>query len=360
MIRRTAALALSKGVGVAVTVSGTSHAQARNRDSKGARGLMRPRRLGEALLALFILGPVSVHGYEGDPSSSDAAGPAVATHPGTAVPDTTAQDQDRPSPRDCSLTPRSLTRTSAPVEPLASTQAHNDYDQCRPLYDALDRGFTSIEADVWLMDGRLLVGHERGDAVAGRSLERLYLSPLESRTRMNSGSVYAGWEGSFELLIDVKSEATATYAALDEVLRRHHHIMTAFTHDRTIPRAVTVIVSGNRDRGAMSSPALRYAGFEGRLEDLNTDVPASFMPTVGADWRETFTWDGAATMPKAQELRLRRLVAKAHAHGRTMRFWGTPDDAGAARDAVWSMLLGAGVDQISTDDVAGLATYLAS
>ena len=110
----------------------------------------------------------------------------------------------------------------------------------------------------------------------------------------------------------------------------------------------------------MSSPAVRYAGFEGRLGDLSTDVPASFMPTVAADWQETFTWDGEAATPTAEELRLCRLVARAHAHGRTVRFWGTPDDAGAARDAVWSKLLGAGVEQISTGDVAGLATYLAS
>ena len=321
---------------------------------------MRSRRLAEALLTLFILGLVSVHGYAGDHSDADTVGTAATTHPSTAGPETTAQDQGLSSRKGCSLTQRGATHPFAPVEPLTSTQAHNDYDQCRPLYDALGRGFTSIEADVWLVNGRLLVGHDRNDAMAGRSLERLYLSPLEGRTRINAGSVYPGWQGSFELLIDVKSAAASTYAALDKLLRRHHRIMTAFTDSRTIPRAVTVIVSGNRDRGAMSSPPVRYAAFEGRLGDLNTDVPASFMPTVAADWQETFTWDGEAAMPTAEELRLRRLVARAHAHGRTVRFWGTPDDAGAARDAVWSMLLGAGVDQISTDDVEGLATYVAS
>ena len=321
---------------------------------------MRFRRLPEALLSLFLLGLISVHGYAGDHSSSHTVGLAATALPSAAGPDTAAHDQGLSSRSDCSLTQRNAVRTSVPVEPLASTQAHNDYDQCRPLYDALDRGFTSTEADVWLVDGRLLVGHDRSEAMAGRSLERLYLSPLVGRTRMNAGSVYSGWHGSFELLIDVKSAAATTYAALDKLLRRHHRIMTAFTDNRTIPRAVTVIVSGNRDRGAMKSPAVRYAGFEGRLGDLNSDVPGSFMPTVAADWQETFTWDGEAAMPTAEELRLHRLVARAHAHGRTIRFWGTPDDAGAARDAVWSMLLGAGVDQISTDDVTGLATYLVS
>ncbi|HEY3560402.1 MAG TPA: glycerophosphodiester phosphodiesterase family protein, partial [Kribbella sp.] len=38
---------------------------------------------------------------------------------------------------------------------LPSAHAHNDYDHRRPLQDALDRGFNSVEADVWLVDGEL-------------------------------------------------------------------------------------------------------------------------------------------------------------------------------------------------------------
>ena len=37
--------------------------------------------------------------------------------------------------------------------PLAQAHAHNDYEHTRPLHDALDHSFTSVEADVWLVDG---------------------------------------------------------------------------------------------------------------------------------------------------------------------------------------------------------------
>jgi hypothetical protein len=47
----------------------------------------------------------------------------------------------------------------APIVPLANAHAHNDYEHKRPLFDALDNGFTSVEADVFLVDGKLLVGH---------------------------------------------------------------------------------------------------------------------------------------------------------------------------------------------------------
>ena len=37
-------------------------------------------------------------------------------------------------------------------------------------------GFTSVEADVWLIDGELRVAHDLEDAVPGRTLESLYLN----------------------------------------------------------------------------------------------------------------------------------------------------------------------------------------
>lgn len=45
--------------------------------------------------------------------------------------------------------------------PLVHAHAHDDYEHKRPLFDALDRGFCSVEADVHLVDGQLLVAHIR-------------------------------------------------------------------------------------------------------------------------------------------------------------------------------------------------------
>jgi hypothetical protein len=43
---------------------------------------------------------------------------------------------------------------------LARAHAHNDYERDEPLSDALAQGFSSVEADVWLVDGKLLVAHD--------------------------------------------------------------------------------------------------------------------------------------------------------------------------------------------------------
>ena len=70
---------------------------------------------------------------------------------------------------------------TAAVAPLAQAHAHNDYEHDRPLLDALDHGFTSVEADIYLVDGALLVAHNRRDVKPERTLEKLYLDPLQER-----------------------------------------------------------------------------------------------------------------------------------------------------------------------------------
>src|SRR6476469_6888592 len=76
------------------------------------------------------------------------------------------------------------------VTPLSNAHAHNDYAHIHPLFDALDNGFTSVEADVYTVGSSLLVGHDRESLKPERTLESLYLAPLAERVRQNGGHVY--------------------------------------------------------------------------------------------------------------------------------------------------------------------------
>lgn len=244
------------------------------------------------------------------------------------------------------------------VAPLARAHAHNDYVHARPLLDALSDGFTSVEADVWLVDGRLLVGHDRAVLKRGRTLTSLYLDPLKKRVKAAGGSVYPDWPGTFQLLIDVKSDATATYQAIDAELREHRRIMTVFEDGAVRPRAVTAVISGGRDLPAMQAQHKRFAGYDGRLSELDSGLSAADMPLVSDNWLQQFTWVGAGPMPEAERARLHDLVDRAHLAGYRVRFWNTPDFKSPARRAVWTELVAAGVDHINTDDLVGLKRFL--
>lgn len=242
--------------------------------------------------------------------------------------------------------------------PLARAHAHNDYEHDRPLFDALEHGFTSVEADVWLVDGELLVAHDLVDVQSDRTLQSLYLDPLRRIVRRNKGSVYPGYEHTFQLLIDIKSDGVATYRALHDVLRRYRSMLTKFTPSGAGERSVTAVVSGNRPREVMEEQKVRYAAYDGRLSDLGSGAPAELIPLISDRWTSHFTWMGVGPMPEAEHQKLHDIVATAHANGQRVRFWATPDTPGPARDAVWRELLHAQVDYINTDDLAGLQQFL--
>ncbi|QDQ15091.1 phosphatidylinositol-specific phospholipase C/glycerophosphodiester phosphodiesterase family protein [Streptomyces spectabilis] len=243
--------------------------------------------------------------------------------------------------------------------PLAQAHAHNDYEHARPLLDALDHRFTSVEADIFLVGGQLLVAHDPADLDPSRTLESLYLEPLAARVRAHHGSVYRRWHGQFQLLIDIKTEGASTYRELDRHLRPYRHLFTTYAYGKVRRSAITAVVSGDRAaRPVMEAQTVRRAFYDGRLADLGSAAPASFAPLISDNWSLNFTWNGVGPIPPAERAKLRGIVSAAHERGQRVRFWATPDLPGAARDAVWTELLDAGVDHLNTDDLAGLQTFL--
>jgi glycerophosphoryl diester phosphodiesterase len=246
----------------------------------------------------------------------------------------------------------------AAARPLARAHAHNDYEHENPLYDAVEHGFTSVEADVYLVGGELLVGHDPGDVVAGRTLQKLYLDPLRAMATAHHGRIYPGRRAPVQLLVDIKNTGVATYTELDRVLRDYRRILTRYAYGRVTDGAVTVVISGDRPRDLMAAQPVRYAFYDGRLSDLGSDVPASFVPLISDNWTTVFTWSGVGPMPADQRARLHTIVATAHEDRQRVRFWATPDTPGPQRDAVWRELVAAGADHLNTDDLAGLEDFL--
>lgn len=244
--------------------------------------------------------------------------------------------------------------TVAAPTPLPRAHAHNDYEHPRPLLDALDHGFCSVEADIWLVDGALLVAHDRDQVKPERTLQALYLDPLRDRVKANAGAAHPGGPG-FTLLIDLKSDAEPTYQVLRAVLAGYDGLFTRFTATSTTPGPVTVILSGDRPTATVAAEESRLCAIDGRLPDLTTDPPPSvhLMPLVSQSWSPTFHYFEDGVLPEPDRAKLRDLVALAHRQGRRLRFWGVPDQPFA-----WKELHDAGVDLINTDNLPGLRAFL--
>ncbi len=83
-----------------------------------------------------------------------------------------------------------------PIVPRPQAHAHNDYLHERPLLDALANGFCSVEADIFLENGELLVGHTKRELASGRTLQSLYLDPLKERINENHVASIQRWKRS--------------------------------------------------------------------------------------------------------------------------------------------------------------------
>ena len=236
--------------------------------------------------------------------------------------------------------------------PLVRAHAHNDYMHRHPLLDALDNGFCSVEADIFLVDGKLLVAHDLDKTRPDRTLQNLYLDPLRERVKANGGRVYRNGP-VFSLLIDIKDDGEMTYAALHKVLEQYADIFTVFRGETVEESAVTAIISGSCPRETIAAQPVRYAAIDGRLPDLDSDASTNLLPWISSGWSSAFKWDGKGPMPPDEKAKLAAIVNKAHEKGRKVRFWGLP-----WRSTVWPVLYDAGVDLINADNLNGLRKFL--
>ena len=244
-----------------------------------------------------------------------------------------------------------VTVFAAPPVPLTQAHAHNDYLQRRPLFDALEQGFCSVEADIYLVADRLLVAHDLENTKPERTLQALYLDPLRERVRKNGGRVFRGGP-EFSLLIDLKSDWQTTYPVLRAVLSQYGEILTTFQSGVKRTNAITVIVTGKRSKEMFDGENVRLAAYDGTMSDLDSSDPATFIPWISADWNTLFKWKGAGALPADEQRRLAGIVTRAHQQGRRVRFWGAPDNRN-----FWEAMRTAGVDLINTDDLEGLKKF---
>src|ERR1700733_6696009 len=121
---------------------------------------------------------------------------------------------------------------------IANTHSHNDYEQATPFWLAYDQQFGSIEADIFWINGQMLVGHSLEEIKSGRTLEEYYLKPLFSCILKNNGHPYADTARQLQMLIDVKTDSIATLNALIDLLKKYPALVNT--------PAVKWVISGRR------------------------------------------------------------------------------------------------------------------
>jgi hypothetical protein len=235
---------------------------------------------------------------------------------------------------------------SAP--PLAHGHSHNDYLRRRPLLDALQAGFGSLEIDVFVHRETLIVSHLPRGLGRKPKLESLYLLPLLEQVRVNGGRIYAGDTSALTLMIDFKSPAEETLNTLLRVMGGYPEL---FLREHGLSPPVRVVISGSRPDPEMLKDQPYAIKLDGRLENLGAEYRANY-PWVSASWHGLFGRRRVDQLSAQERSQLMTWCSKAQESGQQLRFWATPEDP-----ELWEDLLSLGVYRINTDRPKRFKTF---
>jgi alkaline phosphatase len=226
----------------------------------------------------------------------------------------------------------------------ANAHSHNDYEQLVPFKLAYDAGFGSIEADVFLVDGQLLVGHEKNQLTKERTLEALYLKPLVEKIQQNRGHIFSNKNKSLNILIDCKTEGVAALDVLTLLMKKYNALITN--------QNLLFVISGNRPPDTDYDLYPDYIQFDGRL---GIDYSPKILSKIAiiSDYFGTYSkWNGEGSLPEKDKFLLIEMITKVHALKKPIRFWGSPDTP-----AAWEVFKQLGVNYINTDKIGTLAAF---
>ncbi|KZV98100.1 hypothetical protein EXIGLDRAFT_607332 [Exidia glandulosa HHB12029] len=264
--------------------------------------------------------------------------------------------------------PTKLTQGIIP-KPIHS---HNDYWRQVPLLTALSFGVTSVEADVWLVEGELFVGHEQAALSPSRTFDKLYVQPLlkiiqaqNPKTKFNTNPTPPNgvWDTAssipLQLLVDMKTDGVETLPFVIKALEplRQAGYLSSATGTTLTLGPVLVIGTGNTPLAGIQALDPRDVFLDAPLASLNDTYTPLLSPLASTDWATAVGWTGVGTMSSEQRANLTKFVQDAHSRGIRSRFWDTPGWPISARDAIWREIINAGSDWLNADDVEAASKF---
>lgn len=246
-----------------------------------------------------------------------------------------------------------------------------------PLFTGLSYGCPSTEADVWLVNDQLLVGHDVASLRPERTFQALYVNPLvqllAQKNPKNEYTSYAATqygyterngvfdtnaEQTLQLLIDVKTPGDETWPYVVQALQPLRDLSyLSFVKDGDTEvnyRAVTVIGTGVTPLNYLLARPTRDYFIDAPLSALNSTYVSTLSPLASTSFKVAVGWTGIFPATESQLSTMAQLIDAAHAQGLLVRLWDNPTWPKFARDRVWYTMLELGVDFLNADDLAAV------
>ena len=229
-----------------------------------------------------------------------------------------------------------------------SGHSHNDYKQNIPFLRAYYANMESIEADIFLQQGKLMIAHTLEEIVAGQTLDSLYLRPAAAMYRKHGGHAFADPKKKLQLVIDIKENWPQVIPVLLRQLQAYGDVFDAHKN----PDAVRIVLSGDTPPPAMFAKIHPMLFFDGRPHISYTDEQLKRIAMISDDIKNYTAWNGKGTPFAADKAKLIAVIERAHRQNKPFRFWATHDSPNT-----WIELRKMGVDLINTDQPEALNSF---
>ncbi len=233
-----------------------------------------------------------------------------------------------------------------PEQLVLNGHSHNDYTRDRPLYDALENGFTSIEIDLFLSKGRLLVAHTKFGLNKKNNLERLYFKPLAELVKSKEGTAYPNKSTELEVMLDLKTGGQAIHDSIMSLVKKYEWLFSYYENGEMHQRAVKLILSGSRDINYCKKQSKRYLFIDGRPGDITKDLDAGLIQRVSTNYGKNFSWKGKGTQPEEEREKMLKWLAITQEKDIKIRFWAMPEN-----ENLWKALGDIGIGWMNIDDL---------
>ena len=221
--------------------------------------------------------------------------------------------------------------------------SHNDYEQKQPFYDAYNLGFDSIEADLYIKNGKLYVAHDWKNITTKRTFKALYWKPLLAKIKANKGYAYPDKKELY-LLLDLKKDGKLIMAELEKLIKRHKKDL----------QQVHITISGDMPKPEEYAQYDKLFFFDGRRNTQYSEEAYKRVDMVSASFLDFGKyWPGKQELPEETYQNIRAFVMANHAKGKRVRVWGTPNTT-----LGFETLKKLEVDFIGTDDLELLKNFV--
>jgi hypothetical protein len=236
--------------------------------------------------------------------------------------------------------------------------SHNDYLQKRPLYEAIELGYGSIEIDICLTDKKkeLKVAHIPWFLAGKQEVDELYFAPIAKMIDEKDPRFNYSKEFPLNLLIDFKKNADSTYKYLKVVFIKYAKYITQYKNGEVIYKAPLVInLTGRQPWKALMQDSITYCLMDGPIwltdssiqhrgfKDIDT-TRLKYMGRVANDWQSLMAFKKNFKEEDEFYKSVQRNLDQYHEHGLTTRFHGVPNN-----EKAWGIIYKCGAHWFNVD-----------